>query len=214
MSSTHLELMDLFVERFGQVVYRWELMAILTKRDSTSTRNALDLHIMRMRKRIAPLDLDIVTAWGRGYALEEKSPWPRWPASPRLSIIADIAGRWLLSFVMGGLVEGLCCGPVEGGDDPLIEFDARLVGGLAPSGKASVGYGNAGHQCGPDGFCCAVGAGRFDGRAKLFDRPDLGFGLVEPTVLLVGRHCGYFGVVLETEAASTAGQWEAAATQA
>ncbi|WBB50249.1 winged helix-turn-helix domain-containing protein [Verrucosispora sp. WMMA2044] len=82
MSSTHLELMDLFVERFGQVVYRWELMAILTKRDSTSTRNALDLHIMRMRKRIAPLDLDIVTAWGRGYALEEKSPWAAVASKP------------------------------------------------------------------------------------------------------------------------------------
>jgi DNA-binding response OmpR family regulator len=76
MSSTHLDLMDLFVQRFGQVVYRWELMDILRKRVPTSTRNALDLHIMRMRKRIAPLNLDIVTAWGRGYVLEERPDEP------------------------------------------------------------------------------------------------------------------------------------------
>lgn len=76
MSSTHLDLMDLFVQRFGQVVYRCELMDVLTKRVPTSTRNALDLHIMRMRKRIAPLDLNIATAWGRGYALEENPHGP------------------------------------------------------------------------------------------------------------------------------------------
>jgi DNA-binding response OmpR family regulator len=73
ISATQTNLMQLLVARFGAVVAREALRAELTahKRRS-STRNSLDLHIMRMRRRIQPLDLAIRTVWGRGYVLERQ----------------------------------------------------------------------------------------------------------------------------------------------
>jgi DNA-binding response OmpR family regulator len=34
------------------------------------TRNALDLHMMRVRQRINALGLTVRTVWGRGYVLD------------------------------------------------------------------------------------------------------------------------------------------------
>jgi len=57
------------VERFGAVVGR----DTLTRRawpDTKPTRNALDVHISRLRRRIAPLGLTIRTVRSRGYLLQ------------------------------------------------------------------------------------------------------------------------------------------------
>jgi DNA-binding response OmpR family regulator len=70
VSSTQIDLMELFVERFGEVVCRNELENKLAGRASSATRNSLDLHIMRLRRRLGAVDLAIRTAWGRGYMLE------------------------------------------------------------------------------------------------------------------------------------------------
>lgn len=71
ISTTQTELMELFVERFESVVSRQELRQRLVKSAlSTPTRNSLDLHIMRLRRRLVPVNLAIRTAWGRGYLLE------------------------------------------------------------------------------------------------------------------------------------------------
>ncbi|MEX2971732.1 helix-turn-helix domain-containing protein [Streptomyces sp. C184] len=70
ISSTHADIMELLVTRFGEVVHRSELMERLVRRTPYPTRNALDLHIMRLRRRLAPVGLAIRTAWGRGYLLE------------------------------------------------------------------------------------------------------------------------------------------------
>jgi DNA-binding response OmpR family regulator len=70
ISSVQAELMELLIEHFGEVVYRHELLQRLAERTQRPTRNSLDLHIMRLRRRLAPTGLVVRTAWGRGYALE------------------------------------------------------------------------------------------------------------------------------------------------
>ncbi|MFB8248418.1 winged helix-turn-helix domain-containing protein [Streptomyces sp. NPDC001046] len=70
VSNVQTELMELLIEHFGEVVYRHELAQRLAERVQRPTRNSLDLHIMRLRRRLSPTDLVIRTAWGRGYALE------------------------------------------------------------------------------------------------------------------------------------------------
>ncbi|MFI2432685.1 helix-turn-helix domain-containing protein [Streptomyces sp. NPDC018693] len=70
ISNVQTELMELLIEHFGEVVYRHELSQRLAECVQRPTRNSLDLHIMRLRRRLSPTDLVIRTAWGRGYALE------------------------------------------------------------------------------------------------------------------------------------------------
>ncbi|MFC9234454.1 winged helix-turn-helix domain-containing protein [Streptomyces decoyicus] len=71
ISSTQTELMELFVQHFGSVIHRGELKQRLAETaNGDPTRNSLDLHIMRLRRRVAAVNLSIRTAWGRGYLLE------------------------------------------------------------------------------------------------------------------------------------------------
>ncbi|GGU85973.1 helix-turn-helix domain-containing protein [Lentzea flava] len=73
ISSTQAELMRLLVERFGKVVYRVEFMQRFAHRRRALNRNSLDLHIMRLRRRLLPIGLSIRTVWGRGYLLDHTS---------------------------------------------------------------------------------------------------------------------------------------------
>ena len=57
------------VERFGAVVGR-ELLSNAGWPRGTSGRNALDVHILRLRRRLAQADLAIRTVRSRGYLLE------------------------------------------------------------------------------------------------------------------------------------------------
>ncbi|MER5891132.1 winged helix-turn-helix domain-containing protein [Streptomyces sp. NPDC001941] len=70
VSSTQAELMRLLIDRFGDVVHRTEFERGAARQALTLNRNSLDLHIMRLRRRLQPLDLSIRTVWGRGYMLE------------------------------------------------------------------------------------------------------------------------------------------------
>jgi hypothetical protein len=70
ISTTQAELMKLLIERFGEVVYRNEFVHRLDTHTSTLSRNSLDLHIMRLRRRLVRIDLSIRTVWGRGYMLQ------------------------------------------------------------------------------------------------------------------------------------------------
>jgi len=58
------------VERFGTVVSR-EALAEAGWPHGSPARNALDVHVLRLRRRLGPLGLVIRTVRGRGYALEE-----------------------------------------------------------------------------------------------------------------------------------------------
>ncbi len=72
LSPVERVLSQLLVERFGTVVGRDSL----TRRawpTGAPTRNALDVHMLRLRRRIEPLGLEIKTVRARGYLLQETS---------------------------------------------------------------------------------------------------------------------------------------------
>ena len=62
-------LMGALIERFGAVVRRSDL-AEAGWPEGAPGRNALDVHVLRLRRRIAPLGLVIKTVRSRGYLLE------------------------------------------------------------------------------------------------------------------------------------------------
>jgi len=57
------------LERFGAVVSR-DLLARAGWPDGAPGRNALDVHVLRLRRRLEPLGLVIRTVRSRGYVLE------------------------------------------------------------------------------------------------------------------------------------------------
>jgi DNA-binding response OmpR family regulator len=63
------------VDRFGAVVGR-DLLARRAWPDGTSTRNALDVHMLRLRRRIAPLGVEVRTVRSRGYLMQAAQPRP------------------------------------------------------------------------------------------------------------------------------------------
>lgn len=60
------------VERFGAVVGR-EVLVNAAWDDDRPSRNALDVHILRLRRRLDPLGLEIRTVRARGYLLQESA---------------------------------------------------------------------------------------------------------------------------------------------
>jgi DNA-binding response OmpR family regulator len=61
------------VDRFGAVVGR-EAMARAGWPESAPGRNALDVHVLRLRRRLAVVGLSIKTVRSRGYLLEAAEP--------------------------------------------------------------------------------------------------------------------------------------------
>lgn len=70
LADSEAAIMAALTENFQQVVPRKALVECGWGDDSDRYRNALDLRILRLRRRIAPLGLEIKTVWGRGYMLE------------------------------------------------------------------------------------------------------------------------------------------------
>ena len=66
-------LADALVVRFGAVVGRDTLRRAVWP-GSTPGRNVLDVHVLRLRRRLAPLGLAIRTVRSRGYMLERAAP--------------------------------------------------------------------------------------------------------------------------------------------
>jgi DNA-binding response OmpR family regulator len=62
-------MMKLLLSRFGAVVNR-EALAKAGWPDGATGRNALDVHVLRLRRRLEPLGLAIRTVRSRGYLLE------------------------------------------------------------------------------------------------------------------------------------------------
>ena len=59
------------VDRFGAVVTR-ETLADRAWPTGVPTRNALDVHVLRLRRRIASLGLEIRTVRSRGYLMQPR----------------------------------------------------------------------------------------------------------------------------------------------
>lgn len=66
-------LVDALIERFGAVVGRDTLRRSVWP-GSSPGRNVLDVHVLRLRRRLAPLGLVIRTVRSRGYMLEAEEP--------------------------------------------------------------------------------------------------------------------------------------------
>ena len=60
------------IDRFGAVVSR-QVILKAGWAERPARRNALDVHMLRLRRRIAPLGLQVRTVRSRGYLLEEAS---------------------------------------------------------------------------------------------------------------------------------------------
>ena len=69
LSPVETELARALVERFGGVVGR-DALAKRAWPIGLPTRNALDVHMLRLRRRITPLELEVRTVRGRGYLLQ------------------------------------------------------------------------------------------------------------------------------------------------
>jgi two-component system OmpR family response regulator len=69
LSPVEQALAAALAERFGAVVGR-EVLARRAWPDGVPTRNALDVHILRFRRRIAALGLELRTVRSRGYLLQ------------------------------------------------------------------------------------------------------------------------------------------------
>ncbi|WP_165985887.1 helix-turn-helix domain-containing protein [Streptomyces sp. YIM 98790] len=77
MSNAQVAMMQCFLADFRQVVRREELQEALADINVGFSNNALDLHILRLRKRIARVGLELRTVWGRGYILGWADSDPR-----------------------------------------------------------------------------------------------------------------------------------------
>lgn len=69
LSPTETDLVTVLAGSFCEVVSRRELLEILPGTPKPS-RNALDLHMMRIRRRVKVLGLEVHAVWGRGYILK------------------------------------------------------------------------------------------------------------------------------------------------
>ncbi|MCU1375226.1 MAG: helix-turn-helix protein [Actinomycetia bacterium] len=70
LSSSEALVMALLLDRVGRVVGRDRLEAAVWPQDSPP-RSLLNQLVIRVRRRIAPLDLEIATVRGRGYLLRD-----------------------------------------------------------------------------------------------------------------------------------------------
>lgn len=72
LSPVEVRLMGALLERFGGVVHR-QTLARAGWPDRAPGRNALDVHVLRLRRRLAPVALVIRTIRSRGYLLERST---------------------------------------------------------------------------------------------------------------------------------------------
>jgi DNA-binding winged helix-turn-helix (wHTH) protein len=84
-------LMAALIDRFGAVVSR-EQLARAGWPQGAPGRNALDVHMLRVRRRIAPLSLVIKTVRSRGYLLEKGAQSER-SSEPGSDGLADLGAR-------------------------------------------------------------------------------------------------------------------------
>lgn len=53
----------------GDYLHKEQLFAIVWGPDAEVTLKGVDVHLHKLRKKLAPVGISIVTVWGRGYAL-------------------------------------------------------------------------------------------------------------------------------------------------
>ena len=117
-------LADALVLRFGAVVGRDTLRRSVWP-GSSPGRNVLDVHVLRLRRRLAPLGLAIRTVRSRGYMLEQADQ------SDGLTPVRSASGPPIRLPVDVDVMAGA-------GDDELLEADVVGIGTPRP-GRGAVG---------------------------------------------------------------------------
>ena len=74
LTATETVVVSFLIERISKVASREELTARLSSTNRSTSRNALDLHIMRLRRKLMPVGLSLETVHGRGYLLNRIDP--------------------------------------------------------------------------------------------------------------------------------------------
>ena len=72
LSPVEARVVEALMKRFGAVVSRRDLTEAVWP-DEAPLRNALDVHISRVRRRVAEVGLHIRTVRGRGYLMDAPS---------------------------------------------------------------------------------------------------------------------------------------------
>ncbi|MFE0257685.1 winged helix-turn-helix domain-containing protein [Streptomyces sp. NPDC059010] len=70
LAAGEADLVRVFLDSYRSVVGREELAAQMWPDGASGRRNALDVRILRTRRRLAPLGLVIKTVWRKGYLLD------------------------------------------------------------------------------------------------------------------------------------------------
>lgn len=76
LPARELALLELLFTRAGRVVTREAIVQSLTSLDDELSGNAIEQYISRLRRRLAPLGLNLRTARGLGYFLEKPREAP------------------------------------------------------------------------------------------------------------------------------------------
>jgi len=76
LSPVEQALAGALTERFGAVVGR-DTLSRRAWPDGSPTRNALDVHVLRFRRRVAPIGLELRTVRARGYLLQPAATYRR-----------------------------------------------------------------------------------------------------------------------------------------
>ncbi|ANP56743.1 hypothetical protein AVL59_24205 [Streptomyces griseochromogenes] len=71
LAAGEADLVRLLLDNYRSVVDRIELATRMWP-EGTDRRNALDVRVLRARRRLAPLDLVIKTVWRTGYLLDTR----------------------------------------------------------------------------------------------------------------------------------------------
>jgi hypothetical protein len=69
LSATEEEFLRPLIQRFGKIIPREEIISALSRERGDMSRNALDLQVLRIRRRVGQLGLQLRTVWRRGYLL-------------------------------------------------------------------------------------------------------------------------------------------------
>ncbi|MFF2524384.1 winged helix-turn-helix domain-containing protein [Streptomyces liangshanensis] len=93
LTSTEVVVVSSLLEYVSTVVEREAIAARLAAANRSSSRNALDLHIMRLRKKLRPLGLSIETVHGRGYVLGAIKDRGEVPSAPGQGVPRPSAPR-------------------------------------------------------------------------------------------------------------------------
>lgn len=73
LSARETSLLEIFLSRSGRMISKHQLVDLLCEWGEEVTTNAIEVYIHRLRKKIEPADLHILTVRGLGYCLEPES---------------------------------------------------------------------------------------------------------------------------------------------